>query len=554
LKLNLKIILFTFLFIINSQKIFSQRFSLEITSLNETENEILRKIDFKNKHKSIDSLKKEIINITLSLKRKGFFTNTLDSIKVTNKKHIAYYTLNYRIKTAAVKIEKELLLFFEKLNITNNKIHFPIEKLESTLSDISNKLEKRGQSFSKVKIKNIRTIKDTLYADLKITQTKKRAIDKIIIKGYKDFPKSYIKNYYNIKSNSIFSKKKLNQISNLSNSLKFATEIKPPEVLFTKDSTLIYVYLKKEKNNSFDGIVNFATQENGKVLFIGNLDLLINNVFNKGEEFNINWNSLGNESQEFKLRTEIPYIFNSKISPEISFSIYKQDSTFLNTKLNSKIHYQISEKSKLAVTFNTENSENLLKNQNRNTVAFKNYFIGLQFNFEKENKDYFNNKKIQLEINPSFGSRNTLNINNTQIKIETTASYLLEISNRSNIYIKNKTGHLNSDKYFDNELFRIGGANSIRGFNEQSIFSSSFSYFNLEYRYLTSNKSYFYSITDIGKFKYNDNTNDLLSFGLGYLFLNKNSKININTSFGKINNAKFDFKNTKLAIGWINYF
>ena len=47
----------------------------------------------------------------------------------------------------------------------------------------------------------------------------------------------------------------------------------------------------KEKNNSFDGIVNFATQENGKVLFIGNLDLLINNVFNKGEEFNINWNS-----------------------------------------------------------------------------------------------------------------------------------------------------------------------------------------------------------------------------------------------------------------------
>ena len=43
------------------------------------------------------------------------------------------------------------------------------------------------------------------------------------------------------------------------NKLGFVRQIKDPEILFKKDSTIIYLYLEKVKNNSFDGFIGFAT-------------------------------------------------------------------------------------------------------------------------------------------------------------------------------------------------------------------------------------------------------------------------------------------------------
>ncbi len=42
-----------------------------------------------------------------------------------------------------------------------------------------------------------------------------------------------------------------------------------------------------------------------------------------------------------------------------------------------------------------------------------------------------------------------------------------------------------------NELFRIGGYNSLRGFNEQSLFTDFYAFGGVEYRYLVSNQAFF---------------------------------------------------------------
>ena len=66
----------------------------------------------------------------------------------------------------------------------------------------------------------------------------------------------------------------------LLNQLPFAQQKRPSEVLFTKDSTSVYLYLEKIKSNRFDGFIGFGTDETtGKIEFDGYLDLnLINNL------------------------------------------------------------------------------------------------------------------------------------------------------------------------------------------------------------------------------------------------------------------------------------
>jgi outer membrane protein assembly factor BamA len=533
---------------------FAQSFSLKLTSLNTTEVNVLNKINYQKKHKDTIFLNLEINRISEHLKNIGYFTNTIDSIKKTNEDYIAYFNLNHKIDNAIITTNKEFEFYLEEFKTTENTFSIPIKKLQTTLLKISKNLDTEGKSFSKVKLKNITLKNKILFAHLIINPSKKRIINKVIIKGYENFPKSYLKNYFNIKPTDIFNQQKVLEISDASKNLDFIKEIKSPEILFTKDSTLLYMYLKKHQNNSSDGIIGFASKEDGKLLFNGNLELQLNNILNTGEKFGLSWNSISEEKQELKLNTTIPYIFNSKFSPELTFSIYKQDSTFLNSKFDSRISYHINSKTRLALTLNSEKSENLEENLSNNIETFSNYFLGLQLKYSVPKNDFFLSNKFHLEINPSFGNRKTTNEETSQFKIEATFSYLWNLNSRNSIFIKNKTGYLNSDSYLNNELFRIGGANSIRGFNEQSIFTNKYTFVNLEYRYLTSEKSYLYTITDIGKINLNTNNENLLGLGLGYLFNTNNSQINLSFITGKTRLQNIDFKNIKLIINWANQF
>ena len=546
----ISIIYFIFCF----ETFFSQKLTLKLSSKNKTEVLVLDKINYSNKHKDTISLKKEINRISDYLKNKGYLTTTISEIKKENLKHVAYFSLKVKIERVVLNINKNSEIDLNKVRNEKGTISIPIEKLQPTLSNISKKLDKEGKSFSKIKLENIVIKNKTVFADLMISKSKKRMINKIIIKGYENFPKSYLKNYFNLETNTVFNQPKLQELSKASKSLNFITEIKSPEVLFTQDSTFVYMYLHKKQNNSFDGLVNFASKENGDILFNGNIDLKLNNILNKGEKFEVFWNSIGAEKQEFKLKTEIPFILKSKFSPQIAFSIYKQDSTFLNTKFDSKLYYNVNNKLKLALTYSSESSETLNNNTINNIKSFRNSFLGFQLKYKLPKNDIFFSDKFNLEINPTFGKRKINQNSYNQIKIKASASYIYDLNIRNSVYIRSQLGHLTSANFIDNELFRIGGAQSIRGFNEQSILAKSYILVNIEYRILVSNTSFLYTITDIGNFKTNFNTDNLTGIGLGYLFNINKSQIKLSAAIGKNSTQSFGFKQNKIIINWLSYF
>jgi hypothetical protein len=537
-----------------TSKVCSQDFSLEINSNKATENIFLSKINYKTKHLDSTALYIELNRVQKHLKMNGYFLSRIDSVSQEGEKYIAYLNLDKKVDSVLLKhksISKQIL---QKYKFKNNYIRLPIYQLEEILKDISTFQELKGNAFSEIKLKKLRINNKTLYAEIDLITSKKRKIDKIILKGYDNFPESFIKNYLNINSKTTFNKKKLIEISKLSKGLDFVSETKPPETLFKKDSTLIYIYLKKIQGSSFDGLVNFNSQENGKLQFNGYLDLKLKNVLNKGEQLNLLWNSFGNEKQEFSISVKTPYIYNSKLSPELAFSIYKQDSTFLNTNLNANLKYQIKNNTNLFVSFNSEKSENSTKTISNNISTYENHFLGFGYEYKILKNDVFKNDIFFININPSFGKRKTTNNTSKQIKIATTLAYLLDLNRNNSIYFRNKTALLNSTNYFDNELFRIGGNKSIRGFNEQSIFVKNYLLQNIEFRYQTSKGSYMYTITDLALITTTNSKEKLYSFGLGYLFNSNNSQINISTEVGTNTKNPLDFKNTQFFVNWVNFF
>ncbi len=539
----LKLFLYILVISFSSNLILAQDLELELKAIDSIENHIIQKVEFKKDHKNSESISIELLTISERFKREGYFLNKTDSLVAFNNKRIAYLTLGKKINIAILNIYDSKKTYKRKIT--------PINELEYFIESISNNEEEKGNLFSETKLSNITLKKDTLFADVHIKKSTKRNIDKVIIKGYPEFSKKNLLHFLNINTNNTISNDKLEQISRNTKRLNFLSEIKSPEILFKKDSTLLYLYIKKRKSNSFDGIINFTSKEDEKgLLFTGHLKLDLNNIFNTGENVNLTWEANGEERQNISLSTELPYIFNSPLSTELNFKLHRQDSTFSTSSFNSKFLYNINNKLAVGLSYDSESSKNTLVNEiDGNLLNFNNNFIGISINYTNSLKN-----KFDFNLNPSIGNRTSENIKTNQYKLYYNTSYTYNINSRNAIFLRNVTSLLFTKDEITNELYRIGGANSIRGFNEEEIFTSKYSFLNFEYHYFTSQKSYFYSISDFGFTNSNFSSEQLIGLGLGYSFSHKKNLINLSTVVGKKIKNQFDLNNSKIILKFLTFF
>lgn len=532
-------------------KISSQEYSLRII-LNPSID--LKSIPYKKSFSDSITLKNEIRNYTFQLQKIGFFSNRIEKILHMDRKFEAHINLGERIEQVVITIKKEQQPYLGNVGKDGSSIvQLRPKELQNFLSSISDNLESKGQSFSKVQLSNIQIHQKKLIADLNLNIEKKRIINNIIVKGYDDFPEKFLKNYFTKIGTTTFSKDQLDIISQKTKSLRFIKETKSPEVLFKKDSTEIYLYISPKSNNSIDANLNFNRDNEGGVVFNGLVDLQLENIFKKGNRYYLYWNAVGNIRQELKFNISTPYIYSSKISPEMSFSLFKQDSTFINTKFNVGLNYPINTDLQVGLDYISESSNNL--ENNLNTISnYTSNFIGIKTRYEKLGDNDLFPKILSISVGVLFGKRKASQITSNQIKANFNLHYLWELNQRNYIYIANRSAILNSDNLFDNELFRIGGINSIRGFNDQSIFTDRFTQFTLEYRFLTNKEAYFFTITDFANARVNLNATSFLGLGIGYQFKVQNSNISLGLATGKSGDSTFDLKNAQFLINWRNFF
>ena len=543
--------------------VYSQKLELKVISKDSISNSILESIHYKRFHTVEKDLILEIDSVSVLLQENGYLNNHLEKIENKDFTHVAHFTLGEKTKLIKIYFDStiidEVFLKDKVINVNKEFFTIPLEKVSSILNEITGHLESQGNTFVEVSLKNITQTDNKFSAELYIKNLNNRTINNIVVKGFSKFPKSFTNHYLNLKENTIFNSKKVTQISNAINSLPFVTQIKPPEILFTKDSTSIYLFLKKKKSNLFDGLIGFSTNDQGKLEFNGHFDILLNNAFNSGETISVKWKSNGQDQKLFNLKVETPYIFNSRITPKASFDIYKQDSTFLNTKASLDLKYAINPKTIIAVKYQSENSNNISSsNQFSSIEEFKNNFYGISFEKNVFDKKINFQNKFFLHLDAIWGNRilNSLSSKTSQSKYEFVTYYNWFLNNRNSIFIQNQSALLFSDDLFTNELFRIGGTNSIRGFNEHSIFTSSHSILNLEYRYHLQDYSFLYSITDFAYIANNtlDRNSQLYSFGLGYQYNLKSGVINLSYAIGKELNKPLNINNSRFHVKFYQFF
>ncbi len=505
------------------------------------------------------NLKKEADTLHHYLESIGFIENEMRSLEKKNDStYVVFYYLGSKYKSIQLFYsekdfsKRELLQVSKK--VTDTYFILPFNAIEPSIEKLNLLKTENGNVFARIKLENITKKRKSLFADVKLLKGDSRTIDSIIVKGYDKISKSHIKYYAGIKKGKKFNKSKLIEKNNILNSLGFVSVTKPPEILFKKDSTIVYLYLKKEKNNLFDGILGFATDENSqKLIFNGYLNLELNNNLNFGEQFLLNYKADGNDQQKFRARLTLPYLFKTPFGLITELKIFKRDSTFSTSDQLIKVKYQISPNSKTYLGYKSYESSNLRKDNSLyiDVEDYTSKFLLTGVSYTKTQNNVLFPIKTEIYLDSEIGSKETKNTNETQVRASLMFHYIFNLNYKNSIYLKNSTQLLNSENYLTNELFRFGGINSIRGFNENSIDASFYSVLNSEYRYQFNQDMYVHSIID---FAYFENQiialkQKLYSFGVGIGLQTGTSIIKFSIANGNAENQNFNFSNTKIHIG-----
>jgi outer membrane protein assembly factor BamA len=591
--MQLKAISFFFLFVIagilftdsvmaqsvHNSTVNNNGYPLEIISISDAP--LLKKIIYKKILSTKQEREKELQKVLFACYDNAFLSAAYDSILTDSISFKAYLNFGKKYKWAYLKNENidegviSEIGFHEKLYL-NKPVYFKdVKRIQEKLISY---YENNGYPFASVKLDSIIVSDEIISAQLKLTKNAVEKIDSVLIKGSAKIAPVYIYNYLGIKPGSLYNEMQLKKVNTRIRELPFVTPTKPASVTFTNNYNKLVLNLDKKSASQFDGILGvLPDNKTGKILFTGDVQLKLQNGLGRGELIDLNWRRLQTATQDLKLRLVYPFVLRTPFGVDYNFKLYKKDTTFLDVNQNIGLQYmliggnylKLFYSNKSSTLLSTKGLENVTELPVNADVHTNMYGLGVKY----EKLDYRLNprKGYSLVANASVGKKNikknvklnpivyqNLNLYSTQYNGDFEGSVFIPVMARSTVKIGMQAATLYGETIFQNELLRIGGLKTLRGFDEESIYASSFSILTVEYRYILEQNSYIYLFGD-GAYYENNNVKDFvydypIGFGAGISFETKAGIFSINYALGKQFDNPIQLRSGKIHFGIVNYF
>lgn len=546
---------------------------------------VLKTINIENgktkilKFKNSTEVEKYLVELRDEKLQKGYWQFSVDSFFCNEKNCTAYLFFGNKYYIYENSINNK------KINVNN------IQTIPTIAKKMLSDAENSGFPFATVKIDSIYFTSDTLNVSYVFDKQNLVTIDSFVNHQNAKIAQSFIENYTGIRKGKPYIETKVLNIDKLLNKLPYVEVTQPTAISFRADKADIHLHLKKRKVNKFDFIIGFLPNNTvtGKFLVTGEARIHLQNAFKRGEELYFEWVRLRPNQQRLHVRFAYPYLFKTPLGINGNFLLDKRDSSSLDLTLQVGLPYFIKTNNyikgfyKYAQTIileaDTLFAKNFKKLPNNLDASYNQY--GIEAYFEK--LDYLfnprkgfeikfsssigikkikpNNQIITLQTNDNFNF-NTLydSIDRKSIKADLfwNANYYLPLGKRNVIKFGHQGGSVLNNNLLRNELLRIGGIKQLRGFDEESIFVSTFLLSTIEYRFILQRNSYLSVFYDFAytRLKFNSQLIQSFPFGFG-LGINIETKIGIfalTYALGHQKTNPISFRNSKIHFGYVIQF
>ena len=385
----------------------------------------------------------------------------------------------------------------------------------------------------------------------------------------------FLSSYLTTKEGTLFQLKDLEEIENSINRLPYCELIDSIQMSFQNNLCNLSFNLEPVKANKIDALIGFLpNQKSGEGLLVtGYVNLQLQNLFKAGKELSFFWRQFQEQSQKLFIMYKHPNLFHSPMGISLGFDLLKQDTTFLNSDFNIEAFYLYK---RMEISFVTSFKSSRTLSVPTDTLALP---IIADFNIQQFGVRATYNG-LNNSINPLAGARTFIDfqIGNKQIKKNPNIADIVYDSVSLNpiqleaiiggeinqqiigplvIHMDLTMGAVfNNDQLFANDLMRLGGVNSLRGFNDLELFVSSFGLARIEARIIMNPNSRLFaffdqSLTDNSVANISDHP---YGFGAGMMLDTGQGNLQLVYALGVSAQQSLSLTQSKIHIGYVARF
>jgi outer membrane protein assembly factor BamA len=261
----------------------------------------------------------------------------------------------------------------------------------------------------------------------------------------------------------------------------------------------ILIRVEEGNQNRFDGVVGYvpAGRQTDRGFVMGLVDVQLGNLFGTARRFSVRWYREDRLTQEVGIRYFEPWVASRPLNGEIGFNQRRQDSIYVRQSLELRTDMRLGD----AVTVGGSFSDTrVYPGEGRGGVRRSRLtaFGGLLRYDNRENPitptdGALYATEVQIGTKTAHGVPTELTR-----RIALDLEYYQSIFPRQVLVTLLHVREFRSASLQVSDLYRLGGATTLRGYRESQFLGSRVAWLNVEYRFLTGGRSFAYGFVDAG--------------------------------------------------------
>lgn len=444
--------------------------------------------------------------IEQSLAGEGYLDADVDSVIYADEEMLVYISEGCRYSLGNLSVSPEdqtrwpdYLPFFRESGFTGQ--YFTQNLIRDIPAEWLTAFEEAGYLLAEFRIKVIRKLPDcTVEIQATVMEGERILLSGILFDGVQRNDPAYLRRVAGIRTGETVTPALMNQgRRNLINSGLF-DDVSSGELVFVDDDPHILYEVTEQQLNFFDGLIGYVPDATGSGNLAGYGDILLRNSIANGFILDLRYEQLQPLVSKLNLEADQHYPAGLPVRLGAALHFTQQDSSYLVRNIELRGGYRLFSGIELIGTARVERSISADDQSTAGAIDSRANFYGLGFYLR--NTDRYSvptrgyESRVMLERGRRFidssGFEDIGESSFGQTLLRTMVRGYLPVGVRQVLAPRVQAMHLESRHFLVTDLFRFGGAESLRGFREDQFRASSVVWGDLEARYLIDRDSYLF--------------------------------------------------------------
>ena len=378
--------------------------------------------------------------------------------------------------------------------------------------------ENQGYPFATVGLDSVRLDGRDIAGRVVLRRGPVVYFDSLQIVGTSKTKKRFLSKYLQIEPGTPYNQQRVDAAAALLRQLPYVRLRAEPEVRFARGRARVYLLLDERPSNQFDAIVGLLPNTAGAsgVQFTGDVTIALRNLRGGGKQVGLQWRKVDPLSQLLDISYLHPNFFGTPLEVGGTFNLYKQTGNYLTLRPRLQVSYPTARAGRLTFFVEQRSSRLLLDSAAYvNLTQLPDYldseYTSYGVGYSRANLDdlYFPHRGLFVSAQAGVGTKiirpnasisetlyDTLRLRSTQYSFSGRAERYWKLGRQGVLLARLRGEGLFNQQFFLNDLFRLGGLNSLRGFNENQFYTNAYGVGTVELRQFTGPEGYVFIFAD----------------------------------------------------------